>query len=196
MTQTRKLSGLATLLFMKSPSEKPMARLHTFWIGPPISRFAKDRDTKFSEAPTRRMEIPATSALRCIVIPATTCLSTVGMLNQRTVGIEIIIFPSGLVFLENEITDALLPVMPGLLLKSSFFTETRSFSARYPGWPGVFSDFLSIRTSSGQFSMYGSTTELTNILIVELGFVHDDDYLNASAYVKHDFNTYVPPKSN
>ncbi|MCF6172164.1 MAG: DUF6259 domain-containing protein, partial [Bacteroidales bacterium] len=118
------------------------------------------------------------------------------MLNQRTVGIETIIFPSGLVFMENEIQDALLPVMPGLLLKSSFFGEARSYSTRYPGWPGVFSDFLSIRAGSGQFSMYGLTTELTEIPIIDLGFVHDDDFLSASTYLKHDFNTFVSPNSN
>jgi len=117
------------------------------------------------------------------------------MQNERPVGIELVIFPSGMVFLENEIADALLPVMPGMLLKSSFFTEARSYSARYPGWPGVFSDFLSIRAGSGQFAMYGLTTEETEIPIVDLGFVHDDDYLPVSTYLKHDYITFVSPGS-
>ncbi len=59
------------------------------------------------------------------------------LINNYNDTLEIICFPSNLVFMENEIQKAYLPIIPGVVLDASFFTQSRSFLMAYPGWPGV-----------------------------------------------------------
>jgi len=103
--------------------------------------------------------------------------------------LENVLFPSDLVFKEDDIQELLLPLMPGIILKPSFFDKDYSFTTRYPGWPGVCSDFVSYVTASGNMAVY-SYYNRTNVFPVLIGPVHDDAYIPDSTYYNHSFYCY------
>jgi hypothetical protein len=63
-------------------------------------------------------------------------------------------FPYDLAFSVSEIEEVLYPALPGVIFKKSFFQQKRSYMGRYPGWPGVFADFVSMKTANGDLSIY------------------------------------------
>jgi hypothetical protein len=65
-----------------------------------------------------------------------------------------VIFPSDWVFLEADIEEALLPLLPGVILESTFFSQSRSYTTRYPGYPGVFADYVSLQLRGGHLALY------------------------------------------
>jgi hypothetical protein len=82
-------------------------------------------------------------------------------------------FPNDLAFSIPEIEEALYPALPGVIFKKSFFQQRRSYTGRYPGWPGVFADFVSMKTINGVLSIYshqGAERFIPSIL----GFVSSD----------------------
>ncbi len=97
-----------------------------------------------------------------------------------------VIFPSDLVFREAEIVEALLPLLPGVMLESSFFSQHRSYTTRYPGYPGVFADYVSLTLHGGHFALY-ALYDQRPVPIVDFGFVHDDQYVAASTFLTHAF---------
>lgn len=87
--------------------------------------------------------------------------------ERRTEDIK---FPADLVFVKSDINSALLPVLPGLMLKPEFFNQNSgNIQFRYPGFPGGFSDYLSIALSTGSLAMYGEYNE-TPLSPVKFGF--------------------------
>ncbi len=111
--------------------------------------------------------------------------------HEFGVPLEYVLFPSSLVFQENNIEEALLPIIPGVILESSFFNENRSYTTSYPGWPGVFADFVSIKLQNGNFSAYSIYDTDQPIPKVEIGFVHDDEYIPNSTHSWHVYPTYL-----
>jgi len=96
------------------------------------------------------------------------------------------LFPSDLMFVEDGIQEALLPILPGLVLEPEFFANNLSYTATYPGYPGLFADYPWLESDRGRFAMYslvgrGSLHPLT------LGFIHDEQFLSDSMYVYHSF---------
>jgi len=82
-------------------------------------------------------------------------------------------FPNDLAFSILEIEEALYPALPGVTFKKSFFQQKRSYTGRYPGWPGVFADFVSMKTINGVLSIYshqGADRFIPSIL----GFLSND----------------------
>lgn len=64
-------------------------------------------------------------------------------------------FPDGWMTRRESIREALLPIMPGVILKQGFFVQGgKDAMVGYPGWPGVFADFTGIRTAGGQVVLY------------------------------------------
>ncbi|MFQ5484678.1 MAG: hypothetical protein ACE5DO_05005 [Desulfobacterales bacterium] len=114
--------------------------------------------------------------------------------HEFGVPLEYVIFPSDLVFKNNKIEEALLPVIPGVILERSFFQESRSYTTKYPGWPGVFSDFVSIKLNNSSYTVYSIYQPENPIPVVEIGLVNDDDYIPKSTYSKHVYRTYIPDK--
>jgi hypothetical protein len=91
--------------------------------------------------------------------------------GKRTEDIK---FPSNLVFIKGDIQSALLPVLPGLLLTPEFFNQTSGgIEYKYPGWPGGFSDYLSISTSTGSLAMYANYGE-EPLAPLKFGFYFDN----------------------
>ncbi|MFQ6013855.1 MAG: hypothetical protein ACE5NP_00250 [Anaerolineae bacterium] len=63
-------------------------------------------------------------------------------------------FPVELTFAANEIEEVLLPYLhPGIVLQSGFFTEGRSYRARYPG--DLHADYLVLQMQGGSLALYG-----------------------------------------
>jgi len=101
-----------------------------------------------------------------------------------------VIFPSDLVFREAEIEEALLPLLPGVILESTFFSQSRSYTTRYPGYPGVFADYVSLKLSGGQLALY-SLYDDRPVPMVDFGFVHDDQYAASSTFFTHAFYLFL-----
>jgi hypothetical protein len=97
-----------------------------------------------------------------------------------------VLFPSDLVFIESDIEEALLPLLPGVILKPAFFDQNRSYVTKYPGGGGVFADYVSLSSTKGQIAIY-SLYEQGPVKPVFLGFVHDDDYVSDSTRYYHVF---------
>lgn len=118
--------------------------------------------------------------------------------SQRTV--ERVLFPCDLVFRETEIQEAVLPVLPGMALEPAFWAEDRSYVRQYPGWPGLFADFVSIQTANGGLSIYTLPRDgAHSVEPAYLGFIHDDDarqYVPDSTYYHHTFGTWIAPRSS
>lgn len=97
-----------------------------------------------------------------------------------------VLFPCDTVFVEAEIQEALLPILPGVMLTPQFFAENRTYTVAYPGYPGLFADFVWLTTDAGRvaiYSLYGQGP----IRPVYLGFVHDEEYLADSTFYYHTF---------
>jgi hypothetical protein len=106
--------------------------------------------------------------------------------NNWGYGLDWVLFPSDLVFSETDIQEALLPIIPGVILEPAFFGEDRSYTVKYPGYPGLFADYVSLLTSNGQlalYALYGEDSVRPSIN----GFVYDDEYLPQSTYYYHAF---------
>lgn len=101
-----------------------------------------------------------------------------------------ILFPSDLVFIEADIKEALLPILPGVVLEPVFFAQNRTYTANYPGYPGLFADFVSLSSIKGQIAIY-SLYEQGPVRPAVIGFVHDDAYISDSTFYYHTFGAGV-----
>lgn len=104
--------------------------------------------------------------------------------------LDYVLFPSDLVFSETEIEEALLPILPGVILEAAFFKQDRSYTARYPGYPGLFADYVSISSSKGRMAIY-SLFEQGPIRPLVMGFIDDDAYIPDSTFYYHTFGAAI-----
>lgn len=61
-------------------------------------------------------------------------------------------FPNELRLTSADVQDGLLPLMPGALLNSTFFSGGRSYVNQYPGV--MFADYLAVRSNRGKLALY------------------------------------------
>lgn len=110
--------------------------------------------------------------------------------NEWGYVLDYTLFPSDLVFVEDDIEEALLPILPGVVFEPSFFEQDRSYTAKYPGYPGLFADYFSLTSSQGHFALYSlyGSAPLSPLV---MGLIHDDEYLNDSTYYYHTFGTRI-----
>lgn len=104
--------------------------------------------------------------------------------------LDYVLFPSDLVFANADIEEVLLPVLPGVILESSFFQQGRSYTTNYPGYPGTFADYVSVSSRKGQlaiYSLYGDNP----IRPVILGLIDDDAYMTDTTFYYHTFGAGV-----
>ncbi len=104
--------------------------------------------------------------------------------------LDYILFPSDLVFIEDDIAEALLPILPGIVLEPAFFQQNLSYTGKYPGYPGFFADYVSLTSTTGQIAIY-SLYEQDPIHPLEMGFNHDDAYVGDSTYYSHTFGARI-----
>ena len=113
-----------------------------------------------------------------------------GLQNNWGYVLDYILFPSDMVFVEADIEEALLPILPGVVFKPEFFQQDRSYTAKYPGYPGFFADYVSLSSSKGQIAIY-SLYERGPIRPLVMGFIHDDDYVSDSTFYYHTFGVRI-----
>jgi hypothetical protein len=101
-----------------------------------------------------------------------------------------VLFPSDTVFVESEIQEALLPILPGVVLEPAFFTQNLSYTAKYPGYPGLFADYVSLSSTKGQIAIYTMNPK-DPIQPCVIGFVHDDEYVSDSTFYYHSFGARI-----
>lgn len=104
--------------------------------------------------------------------------------------LDYVLFPSDMVFVEADIEEALLPILPGIVLEPAFFDQDRSYTAKYPGYPGLFADYVSLSSTKGQIAIY-SLYEQGPIRPVVTGFIHDDAYISDSTFYYHTFGARI-----
>ncbi len=104
--------------------------------------------------------------------------------------LDFVHFPSDLLFAEGQIESALLPVLPGVRLKPSFFDEDRSYTSQYPG--PLFADLLSLELRGGSLAIYAIHEEPLQPLL-GWGLVHDDESLYDNTIFKHTYLAKVAP---
>jgi hypothetical protein len=104
--------------------------------------------------------------------------------------LEYVLFPCDLVFIEADIKEALLPILPGIVLDPPFFGQHRTYTPNYPGYPGLFADYVSVSSNKGQIAIY-SLHEQGPIRPTMTGFVHDDEYISGSTFYLHNFGARV-----
>lgn len=98
------------------------------------------------------------------------------------------LFPSDLVFSAAAVKEAILSILPGVSLDTSFFTGKQDFVRKYPGWPGVFADLVYIRTTGGELAIYAlPDTTPARVRPAFLGFIPDDEYVADSTMYYHTF---------
>lgn len=103
------------------------------------------------------------------------------LVNKAGKIIKLLYFPNEFMFANANISEALIPILPGMVLKNSYFTERRSYVARYPGWPGVFADFMSVKLANGNISVYAYQNS-DSFIPSFLGFAADSEAAGKSYY--------------
>jgi len=125
----------------------------------------------------------------------------ISLTNGKTVALDIVKFPADLLFVEDDLHEVLLPVLPGIVLESGFFDlapcppngdNDRCYEVDYPGPPGVFADYVSLDARQGRFAMYAIPVA-DHVAPAHFGFISHDSWLPGRTYFAHDFRTHVPP---
>jgi hypothetical protein len=113
--------------------------------------------------------------------------------HQFGMPMEHVSLPTALVFLEDDMEEALLPIIPGVILERSFFLESRTYQTSYPGWPGVFSDLISYKLRNGHLGIYTLFRDIhfEKIITIVIGCVDDDEYIPGTTFLRHNFQTYI-----
>jgi hypothetical protein len=95
-------------------------------------------------------------------------------------------FPKGLKVVEADVQDALLPMMPGAQINSTFFSEGRSFINTYPGI--MFADYLAIRSARGKIAVYSQREGFVQPILI--GYEHskaEPEYTT----ITHRYQTWI-----
>lgn len=95
-------------------------------------------------------------------------------------------FPSELKVIEDEIIDALLPMIPGAKLRSEFFFNHQSYDAQYPGV--MCADYSAVRSTRGKIAVYGRRGAIVHP--VYLGFGHEDALQDYTKMI-HNYKTWL-----
>lgn len=110
-----------------------------------------------------------------------------------------VLFPSDMVYLKDDIQSGLIPTMPGIVLKSTFFStflpqkSDHQYVVKYPSWPGIFADYLALSSTNGKLALY-SISKPEEPLAAWMGFVYDNapsPYRADSFFIYHTFNAVV-----
>ncbi len=98
-----------------------------------------------------------------------------------------VIFPSHLKLARADVRQALMPVLPGVMLTEPFFRAGRDYIADYPN---LFADFQWIATTKGRLGLY-SLYDGTQIRPVSIGYFSFRDHPE-TLLLDHSFHAKVP----
>ena len=110
--------------------------------------------------------------------------------NKGSGVIDGVRFPADLRFPEAEIQQALLPLLPGVVVTSAFFAQQRSYTNFYPG--NLFADYLALTLKTGQFALYLHAGQ-EPIQPLLLGLQHDSSAIAPSTMLIHRFTVQLAP---
>ncbi len=112
--------------------------------------------------------------------------------NQWGGTLQNVLLPSDLLFADEDVKAAYGPfLMPGVRLKSGFFTGDYSYVPTYPS-DGAFADYLAMNVSGGQLAFYTINPSPNPIQPVSIGFI-DDDAINPNTFFSyHSFHAWIP----
>lgn len=87
--------------------------------------------------------------------------------NQWGTATDHIDFPASLVFKQADISEALLPILPGIVLEQKYFERRNNYEISYPGYPGVFADYMNLAIGPTTFGLYSASDSifLTPVLL-------------------------------
>lgn len=106
--------------------------------------------------------------------------------------LEYVHFPSDLVFLKDDLQEVLLPVLPGIVLEQGFFYSGKSYIVKFPGYPGIFADFMAIESTQGKLAIF--THQDSDLNPGWIGFNPDTEippYIEDSVYSINNFATLL-----
>jgi hypothetical protein len=106
--------------------------------------------------------------------------------NNWGYDLDVLAFPAGLVLYTDDTTEALLPILPGIVLEPDFFSQTHKYETTYPGYPGVFADFMAMSSKRGTLAVY-SIGEEERLIPVTLGFDSTNCMGSGSTCFTHTF---------
>lgn len=110
--------------------------------------------------------------------------------NKGSGVIDGVRFPADLRFPERQIQQALLPLLPGVIVTPAFFAQQRSYTNFYPG--NLFADYLALTLKTGQFALY-LHAEQEPVQPLLLGLQHDSSAVDASTTLIHRFTVQLGP---
>ncbi len=113
------------------------------------------------------------------------------LVNNYGFNLEYFNLPADLILLQDEVEEALLPIIPGLILKKSFFEQDGSYQTQYPGWIGCFSPFVSIKLAQEQLALYMIHDQNEPVQVVDFGFQDDDGFVANATYIPFQFRTFI-----
>jgi hypothetical protein len=98
-------------------------------------------------------------------------------------------FPDRIQFDETQVSEALFPDKPGLLIRPAFFiTELRTAGDYQMLYPPCMADFIGLSISSAPFALYAAGQD-EPMRIASIGFEHRD---GSVGMIIHDFHTWRP----
>lgn len=112
--------------------------------------------------------------------------------NQFGAILQNVLLPSDLSFYDHVTRRAYVPFnLPGVVLKTSFFTDNRSYIPTYPS-DAAFADVLVLEVAGGRLAFYTVNPPPSPVQPVAIGF-HDDDSQTPGTYFSyHSFHVWVP----
>ncbi len=112
------------------------------------------------------------------------------VINRGNAAVQSFALPFNLQVNTDIIDDAVIPLLPGVILDRAFFEDSRSYTAQYPGV--LFADFLGLRSSSGNIALYSQKHE--SLQPVYTGFEKSND--DSSYNLVHNFKTWIEPDTS
>jgi hypothetical protein len=106
--------------------------------------------------------------------------------NKTDANITDFQLPGRLKIAKAEMDDALLPMMPGALISSTFFDEGRSFINEYPGV--MFADYLALRSERGKLAVYSARGNALQPALIGYENLPDEPDYTA---LKHQYQTWI-----
>ncbi len=111
-------------------------------------------------------------------------------------------FPANLIFTKSDIKEAILPILPGIVLEPGWFLRSTQFQTSYPGYPGVFGDFMALYSARGSFAMYSKSVDgQGQVVPANFGFYFDNCLDITSTCFTHNYlarilnkTTWTSPK--
>jgi hypothetical protein len=107
--------------------------------------------------------------------------------NETSKAIQEFGFPYQLGLEQESIKNALIPMLPGVKLVNSFFEDSQSYTAQYPGV--IFADFLAISSKKGRMAIYGQHNSFLQPAII--GY---EKFNQGNSYrIIHNYKTWIQP---